>query len=595
MNNSQNTKPNLLDGRQVPGYWIFRGDTREFMLDENCAASFGINKINVWISQEEILEHITLRNMERFFRVMDTHDLGSIIFEDVLITRGPNAGKAYVINGSVLARFSDGKVRHATGYMVNAQSTFSEFIAREIAGDDFFSWDFETNRFRFSANYCHLLGYDEQEFPQTWEQWANIVHPDDRDMMAVERHIMESPRYGDSFEFCLRLRHYDGHYIWTIGRGIVLARNEHGYALSLIGSFSDINLVQDNFDNIKQMLYTDTLTGLKNRSYFQHNSAKWQDENVKPIGVIYADVTCLKITNDVLGHADGDILLLTVTEALTTVITRPCDIMRLAGDEFVVIMTNCDEQECKALMQELIDYIDRHNSSQNVMPTFVGFGCAWLGELEQDTLHATIERADVRMQAYKDAHRKENYAQLKVYLEKRKGRPVSMRDGRRLEYYSQQERDQMHKSSQETVEKEVEVSPTSALEKAQALKFNPSQLPDFNKELSAAQAQAIAKTNSAAEDKTSPDPATVVTHSAKDAASVFSAALSPAQANGPSQAPEQLQAQAQANAQWQALANAQAQAQEPKSSANSNSEQEANITGLSTPSIDINNVFKKPY
>lgn len=589
MNNSQNTKPNLLDGRQVPGYWIFRGDTREFMLDENCAASFGINKINVWITQEEILEHITLRNMERFFRVMDTHDLGSIIFEDVLITRGPNAGKAYVINGSVLARFSDGKVRHATGYMVNAQSTFSEFIAREIAGDDFFSWDFETNRFRFSANYCHLLGYDEQEFPQTWEQWANIVHPDDRDMMAVERHIMESPRYGDSFEFCLRLRHYDGHYIWTIGRGIVLARNEQGYALSLIGSFSDINLVQDNFDNIKQMLYTDTLTGLKNRSYFQNNSAKWQDEKVKPIGVIYADVTGLKITNDVLGHADGDILLLTVTEALTTVITRPCDIMRLAGDEFVVIMTNCDEQECKALMQELIDYIDRHNSSQNVMPTFVGFGCAWLGELEQDTLHATIERADVRMQAYKDAHRKENYAQLKVYLEKRKGRPVSMRDGRRLEYYSQQEREQMHKSSQETVEKEVEVSPTSALEQAQALKFNPSQLPDYNKELSAAQAQAIAKTNSATEAKTSPDPATVVTHSAKDAASVFSAALSPAQANGPSQAPEQLPAQEQAQAQ------AQAQAQEPENSASSNSEQEVNTNSLSALSIDINNVFKKPY
>lgn len=597
MNNSQNTRPNLLDGRQVPGYWIFRGDTREFMLDENCAASFGINKINVWISQEEILEHFTLRNMERFFRVMDTQDLGSIIFEDVLITRGPNAGKAYVINGSVLARFSDGKARHATGYMVNAQSTFSEFIAREIAGDDFFSWDFETNRFRFSANYCHLLGYDEQEFPQTWEQWANIVHPDDRDMMAVERHIMESPRYGDSFEFCLRLRHYDGHYIWTIGRGIVLARNEQGYALSLIGSFSDINLVQDNFDNIKQMLYTDTLTGLKNRSYFQNNSAKWQDEKVKPIGVIYADVTGLKITNDVLGHADGDILLLTVTEALTTVITRPCDIMRLAGDEFVVIMTNCDEQECKALMQELIDYIDRHNSSQNVMPTFVGFGCAWLGELEQDTLHATIERADVRMQAYKDAHRKENYAQLKVYLEKRKGRPVSMRDGRRLEYYSQQERNQMHKSSQEAEHQEVEVSPTSALEQAQALKFNPSQLPGYNKELSAVQAQAIAKTNSATEAKTSPDPATVVTHSAKEAASVFSAALSPAQANGPSQEPPQMPEQSQANAQAQAQEpeQAQAQAQEPENSASSNPEQEANTTVLSTPSIDINNVFKKPY
>lgn len=444
MNHSLFYQPNLLEGRQVPGYWIFRGDTRQFMFDVNCSKSFGLETINEWIGEEEVLERLTMSNMERFFRVMDTCDLGNIIFEDIKITQGPHAGQSYVINGSVITRFPNGKVRYATGYMANAQSTFSEFIAREIAGDDFFSWDFESGCFRFSSNYCHLLGYEEHEFPQTWVQWASIVHPEDRDMMDVERHIMESPCYGDSFEFCLRLRHYDGHYIWTIGRGIVLSRNEAGRALNIIGSFSDISLVQDNFDNIKQLLYTDTLTGLKNRSFFQHQSAKWQDEAVMPISVIYADVTGLKITNDVLGHADGDILLLTVTEALSSVINRPCDIIRLAGDEFVVIMTNCDKAECESLMQELIAYLEKHNRSPEVMPTFVGFGCSTFGELEQDTLHACIERADVRMQAYKDAHRKENYAELKRYLEKRKGRPVSMRDGRRLEYLSPKEREQMH-------------------------------------------------------------------------------------------------------------------------------------------------------
>lgn len=444
MNSSQSGKQNLLEGRQVPGYWIFRGDTRQFMLDVNCAAIFGIEQINEWISEDVVLEHITMTNMERYFRVTDTRDLGSIIFEDIRITQGPNAGQSYVINGSVLTRFPDGKVRYATGYMVNAQSTFSEFIAREIAGDDFFSWDVESGRLRFSSSYCHLLGYDESEFPQTWDEWVALVHPDDRDMMEIEHHITVTPYYGDSFEFCLRLRHYDGHYIWALGRGIVLGRNENGVATSLIGSFSDINLVQDNFDNIKQLLYTDTLTGLKNRSFFQHNSARWQDERSAPVSVIYADVTGLKITNDVLGHADGDILLLTVTEALTTVVTRPCDIMRLAGDEFLVIMTRCDADECAAIMNDMVAYIDRHNSSPEVMPTFVGFGRATMGEVEHDTLHACIERADVRMQANKDANRKDNYGKLKVYLEKRKGRPVSMRDGRRLEYLSPEQREHMH-------------------------------------------------------------------------------------------------------------------------------------------------------
>ena len=87
--------------------------------------------------------------------------------------------------------------------------------------------------------------------------------------------------------------------------------------------------------------------------------------------------------------------------------------------------------------------MDEHNKNFGMMPTFVGYGCSTMGEVENDTLHACIERADVRMQAYKDAMRKENYSKLKVYLELRKGRPVSMRDGRRLEYYSKEQRAEM--------------------------------------------------------------------------------------------------------------------------------------------------------
>ena len=240
----------------------------------------------------------------------------------------------------MLSRFPDGKVCRATGYIACARSSFSDFIAREIAGDDFFSWDGKTGILRFSSSYSRLLGYKESEFPQNWVEWNDIVHPDDRDIMDIEHHIINSASYGDSFEFCLRLKHKSGSYVWTIGRGLVVHRDANGRATSMILFY--VNLVQDNFENIKQMLYTDTLTGLKNRSFFQHNLSRWQDESQHPISVIYGDVTGLKIINDVLGHADGDILLLTVAEALNTIITRPSDIMRLAGDEFLAILPNCD-------------------------------------------------------------------------------------------------------------------------------------------------------------------------------------------------------------------------------------------------------------
>ncbi|HIV55413.1 MAG TPA: sensor domain-containing diguanylate cyclase [Candidatus Anaerobiospirillum stercoravium] len=435
----------LILGDERPGssaraFWIFDGETRQFLFDAQAAAYFGLSEPRQWIDEAQVLQYLTMRNIERYYRVMDTRDMGSIIFEDIEFTRGPHAGESFVINGSVLARFPDSKVRYATGFLTKSDSSYSDFIVREISGDGFFSWDCVSQTLHMSKAYTDLLGYSAEELPQTIDEWSTLVHPDDRDIIDVQRHILACPDFGDSFEYCARMRHKNGSYIWSIGRGIVVRRHPDGSAISMLGTFSDINLVQDNFENIKQLLYTDTLTGLKNRSFFQQHLARWTDPDIRPVSVIYADVTGLKITNDVLGHADGDILLLTVTEVLNTVIERPCDIMRLAGDEFLSIMPQCSWEECNEIVAQLRAYVRTHNALEGVMPLFVGFGCATLGEQANDTLQSTIERADVRMQAQKERERKDNYRALKAYLERRKGRPVSMRDGRRLNYLSKEER-----------------------------------------------------------------------------------------------------------------------------------------------------------
>lgn len=450
------------------GTWIYDGQEHLFLLDAVSFEFFGFaaeaqqgqqgqqghdphdqgqstehSSVSEWLSEDAVLSRLSWNNKERFYRVMQSRDTGNIIFEDVEMVAGPYKGESFVVQGSVLSRFPDGRVRYATGSLSSIFSSYADFLSHEMAGDSFFSFDPCTNELRFSDSYTYFLGYEEEEMPQTVEELHYLVHPDDREILDIERHILSSPDYGDSFEFCVRMRHKNGHYIWAVGRGLVLSRDERGQALQLIGSFSDINLIQDNFENIKQLLYTDTLTGLKNRSFFQHHMPMWQDLMMRPLSVIYADVTGLKITNDVLGHADGDILLLTVTEVLTTVITRNCDIMRLAGDEFLVIVPRCKAEEIAEIVQQLRDYVQQHNAIPNVMPLFVGFGCATLGEVPHDTLNGCIERADVRMQCSKDEQRQANYTQLKAYLEKRKGRPVSMRDGRRLSYLSNAEREQL--------------------------------------------------------------------------------------------------------------------------------------------------------
>lgn len=438
----------LLQGVDMPGYWICCGESRTFLLDERACSIYGLPHRTPY-PEDVVIGCMALSNARRYMRVMLSRDMGDVIFEDVYVTSGPNKGKSYVVYGSVLSRFDDGRVKYCAGFISSVESAFAEIISAEMTGDGFYTWDAVSNRLHFSNSYFKLLGYKEDEYPHTIDDWTNrIVHPDDREIIDVERHILMSPKYGNSFEFCVRVLHKNGNYIWTIGRGIVTKRDpETGFAVGLIGALSDINLVQDNFENIKQLLYTDTLTGLKNRSYFQHQGNRWQEAEHQPVSVIYADVTGLKITNDVLGHADGDVLILAVSELISNEIEQECDMMRLAGDEFLIILPHCSIEESTNLLNRLNQAVIDHNSSPNSMPIFCGFGRATMGEIENDTLHATIERADVRMQAAKDAARIENYSKLKAYLEKKKGRPVSMRDGRRLEYLSEDERKKRSKSS----------------------------------------------------------------------------------------------------------------------------------------------------
>lgn len=434
------------------GSWIYDGQEHTFLLDKFVASLFGLDADKQeCFSEDLLLQCLSDANQERFYRAMYTRETGNIIFEDFNLIAGPHKGESFVVQGSVLTRFADGKVRYATGSMSSALYSYADFLSHEMAGDCFFSYAPQSNRLRFSDSYTFLLGYDRGEMPRTIEGLHKLVHTDDREIFDVEQHIINSDNYGDSYEFCVRLRHKNGNYTWFMGRESVLSRNYEGQALRLIGSLSDINLIQNNFDSIKQLLYTDTLTGLKNRSYFQNHVTAWHDPAMRPLSVIYADVTGLKITNDVLGHADGDLLLLTVTEALTTVITRPCDIMRLAGDEFLVIIPHCTSEEVNTILEQIRNYLQQYNSTPDVMPVFAGLGCSSFDEDPHDTLNACIGRADVRMQADKDANRKDSYTRLKAYLEKRMGRPVSMRDGRRLSYMNDEER-QQHRESVEHAE-----------------------------------------------------------------------------------------------------------------------------------------------
>ncbi|MFW8589671.1 putative bifunctional diguanylate cyclase/phosphodiesterase [Glaciecola sp. 2405UD65-10] len=110
-------------------------------------------------------------------------------------------------------------------------------------------------------------------------------------------------------------------------------------------------IMQLHEDDIRQMAYYDTLTGLPNRWSFKSNLQRAIEKAKKDeqsIGLLYIDLDNFKQVNDQFGHEAGDKLLLEFSERLSNAI-RPADklhmpmagsLARLAGDEFVVLLPN---------------------------------------------------------------------------------------------------------------------------------------------------------------------------------------------------------------------------------------------------------------
>jgi diguanylate cyclase (GGDEF)-like protein len=85
----------------------------------------------------------------------------------------------------------------------------------------------------------------------------------------------------------------------------------------------------------------DELTGLANRAAFvdmlQHAVADSR-RNGTIVGVLYFDVDRLKVVNDSLGHAAGDMLLVQIADRVHRMLRSTDVLARLGGDEFTMLL-----------------------------------------------------------------------------------------------------------------------------------------------------------------------------------------------------------------------------------------------------------------
>lgn len=193
-----------------------------------------------------------------------------------------------------------------------------------------------------------------------------------------------------------------------VGR-LFLKKNREVIDQSIMQLFlMQVNIFLDNLGlqrRLEEMAQTDSLTGVFNRYYFEKRFAEEQELSLRfgqPLSLILADVNGLKETNDQVGHAAGDRLIEQTTRLIGNNISTYDSIYRIGGDEFIILLSNCPEDQMNIVMDMLKDIQEsasfEYNGSHYPLRFSLGGACSTSVDYNK-----MKDEADKRMYRDKDA------------------------------------------------------------------------------------------------------------------------------------------------------------------------------------------------
>ncbi|KAI7261296.1 hypothetical protein KC345_g9790, partial [Hortaea werneckii] len=134
------------------------------------------------------------------------------------------------------------------------------------------------------------------------------------------------------------------------------------YVLTLAGIlylFLRLRLLLGEREQLKELAYRDTLTGLLNKNGMDHF---WDHcKSGEQLSVLYLDLNRFKSINDTLGHHVGDLLLEAVGGSLQQFSRKGKQhIFRVGGDEFVIIAKRCSRKDTEQLALKVLEKVTRN-------------------------------------------------------------------------------------------------------------------------------------------------------------------------------------------------------------------------------------------
>lgn len=154
----------------------------------------------------------------------------------------------------------------------------------------------------------------------------------------------------------------------------------------------------------RNLALTDPLTGLYNRRFAERHlrmEVARARRRGYPLTVVLFDLDSFKQINDSFGHAAGDMVLKTFAERLAKGVREGDLAVRLGGDEFLLLLAECDPLYLPAILRRL-EGIEVELDGDRVPINFsLGSSAYRTGDLAEDMLH----RADEALYQHKESRK----------------------------------------------------------------------------------------------------------------------------------------------------------------------------------------------
>lgn len=189
-------------------------------------------------------------------------------------------------------------------------------------------------------------------------------------------------------------------YYYQISKSPVIL--EDGTIIGVVGLISDMTEQVRLQKELEALSIHDALTGVYNRDYLAIREKNFGAREGFPVSVIVGDSDNLKLVNDSYGHRMGDELIKQTIENFTKAISEEHEIVRLGGDEYLIIIPDCDEDKCKSYIKAIED-VERTSFVENIqVSTSLGY---YVINTNKESLMEAIDKADKMMYQTKKSGR----------------------------------------------------------------------------------------------------------------------------------------------------------------------------------------------